>query len=507
MNDILQKDLELADEIGEFWGDPLGYVMFVYPWDTDPGLQLVKLPKKWADKYECPYGPDEWACNFLEEVGEQVRKNCFDGKNAVNPVQGAICSGHGIGKSAATGWIVNWIMDTRPHAQGTVTANTMPQLQTKTWAQIAKWRNLGITRHWFEVSTGRGSMRMYHKKFPESWFCTAQTCKEENSEAFAGQHAATSTSFYVFDEASAVPDKIWEVSEGGLTDGEPMIFVFGNPTRNTGRFYDCFNSKKHRWINHKVDSRSVQITNKAYIQKLIEDHNIDSDYVKVRVLGQFPSQSINQLISRGLADEAAKRVYNANQIYSCPVVLGVDPAWEGDDRHTVVLRQGFHSKIIGNYRGIDPMRLGGLINQWWDQYKVDAVFVDNGMSAGVVSYLRNVGRNPILVNFGGTPLNPEYVNRRTEMWCEMKKWLEDGGQIDNNEELIEDLVGPELHFQLISGKKMLEPKKTMKGRGLISPDLGDALALTFAAPVQKQSPLNALSKSPNKAITDYDVLG
>lgn len=500
-------DEKIADDIGEFWDDPLGYVMYIYPWDSDPQLQLVKLPKKWADKYNQIYGPDEWACNTLEEIGAAVRANKFNGKKAVDPIQVAVSSGHGIGKSAGTGWIVNWVMDTRPHAQGTVTANTMPQLQTKTWAQIAKWRKLGLTSHWFEVGTGKGSMRMYHKQSNETWFCTAQTCREENSEAFAGQHAATSTSFYVFDEASAVPDKIWEVAEGGLTDGEPMIFVFGNPTRNTGRFYDCFNSKKHRWITKKVDSRTVQITNKSYIDQLIQDEGIDSDYVKVRVLGQFPSQSINQLIARGLAEEASKRKIILHHVQFAPVILGVDPAWEGDDRSTIVLRQGLHSKIIGAYRKIDNTRLAELVNQYWTQYKADAVFIDMGWGAGVIDYLRRLGRNPLPVNFGASALNPEYVNKRTEMWCEMKKWLEDGGQLEDNEDLIEDLVGPELHFQLITGKKLLEPKQTMKGRGLVSPDLGDALALTFAAPVQKQTEIAQYSKETGKCVTEYDVLG
>jgi len=113
-----------------------------------------------------------------------------------------------------TGWLVNWIMSTRPHAQGTVTANTGTQLETKTWAQIAKWTKMSVTAHWFSVSMGRGSMKMVHKEHPASWFCTAQTCREENSEAFAGQHAANSTSFYINDEASAIPEKIWEVQEG-----------------------------------------------------------------------------------------------------------------------------------------------------------------------------------------------------------------------------------------------------------------------------------------------------
>ena len=147
-----------------------------------------------------------------------VRERGFDGVDAVSPIRMATASGHGIGKSTIVGWLVCWIMSTRPHCIGTVTANTFVQLQTKTWSAIAKWKELCITSHWFEMT----GTTMYHKEAPKTWFASAQTCREENSEAFAGQHAANSTSFYIFDEASAVPDKIWEVAEGGLSDGEPM---------------------------------------------------------------------------------------------------------------------------------------------------------------------------------------------------------------------------------------------------------------------------------------------
>jgi hypothetical protein len=123
-------------------------------------------------------------------------------------------------------------MSTRPGCKGTVTANTFPQLETKTWAQTQKWFKLLITADWFDV-TARSIHRHGEK---ESWSCSAQTCRDENSESFAGQHAADSTSFYVFDEASNISDAIFEVAEGGLSDGEPMIFLFGNPTRSTGKF-------------------------------------------------------------------------------------------------------------------------------------------------------------------------------------------------------------------------------------------------------------------------------
>lgn len=499
---MTKEDEILAEDMARFFDDPLGFVMYAFDWEKNEALKVVELKKPWSDRYKCKHGLDEYACRFLEKIGDAVKKNKFDGKTAVDAIRAAITSGHGIGKSTLTSWLILWVMSTRPFSIGTVTANTSPQLQTKTWAQLAKWKSICITGHWFKITTGKGSMKLWHVDYKDSWFCSGQTCKEENSESFAGQHAANATSFYIFDEASAVPNIINEVSEGGLTDGEPMKFAFGNPTRNSGWFFEAFHKQKHRWITEKVDSRTVQITNKKIIDEWIKDHGIDSDFVKVRVLGEFPSQSVNQLISRDLVESAFKREYARHQIDFAPVVLGVDVAWEGDDRSCIYLRQGLHSKCLGVYRQIDTARLGGLVNQFWNEYKADACFIDMGWGSGVIDYLRNIGKTPVVVNFGSSSLNPEYYLKRTEMWCELKKWLESGGQLQENDDLLDDLTSPELYFRN-DGKKFLEPKKSMKIRGLQSPDLADALALTFAAPVHKKDPYQN-SRASNFAVTEYD---
>ncbi|EBI0451191.1 terminase, partial [Salmonella enterica subsp. enterica serovar Cerro] len=183
----------------------------------------------------------------------------------------ATSSGHGIGKSALTAWVILYIMSTRPFCKGVVTANTSEQLRTKTWGELGKWKKRCITGHWFEYNNGKGNMNIYHVDHMESWRCDGQTCREENSESFAGLHAANSSPFYIFDEASAVPDKIWEVAEGGLTDGEPFWFAFGNPTRNTGRFRECFRKFKHRWRRKQIDSRLAKMTNKELIEEWRND--------------------------------------------------------------------------------------------------------------------------------------------------------------------------------------------------------------------------------------------
>ena len=477
-------DDQLAEDMGRFYDDPLGFVMYAYEWDTDPALGIVELAKPWATRYCCKYGPDEWACLFLDELGEKIKARNFDGRNAVEPIREAIASGHGIGKSAMVAWLVDFIMSTRPFAKGVVTANTGPQLETKTWAQVATWTKRCITGHWFIVTNGKGSMKMVHKDYPESWRCDAQTCREENSESFAGLHAVNSTPFYIFDEDSNVPEKIHEVAEGGLTDGEPMMFRFGNPTRNTGSFKDCFGKQRHRWSTRQIDSRTVKITNKELIKQWIADYGIDSDFVKVRVLGQFPSSSVKQFIPSDLVDVARRRRVTAKDVQHAAKIITLDPAWSGEDEYCIGLRQGLFFKMLWTAIQVeDDVFLAKKLADLEDEHKADAVFIDFGFGTGVMSVGQSWGRAWRLVNFGGKSNDPAMLNKRGEMWNGVKKWLSEGGCLEESDQVLaDDLIGPEYHVKL-DGTIVLESKDDMKRRGIPSPNRGDALALSFAYPV------------------------
>jgi hypothetical protein len=472
-DDPERADQLLADEIADFYADPYGHVMFSYPWGV-PGSGL--------EGFE---GPDQWAKEFLIELGEEIKKRGFDGVNAVDPIRFSTASGHGIGKSCLTAWIIRWIMDTRPNCQGTVTANTSDQLRSKTWAELAKWHQLGITRHWYTLNAGGGgSLNYYRTSASATWRVDAHTCEERNSEAFAGQHAADSTSFYIFDEASGVPDKIWEVREGGLTDGEPMSFDFGNPTRNSGRFHqNMVGRTKHRYIKRSIDSREVKITNKELIKQWAEDYGEDSDFFKVRVRGVFPSSSLRQFISTDDVDAAMHRQLRRGAYDFAPKIIGVDPAWTGEDEFVIVLRQGLYSKVLGVYeRNDDDVAMAQLIGQFEDDHQANAVFVDGGYGTGIVSIGAAMGRDWQVIWFSGKSVDQGCFNKRAEMWNAIRLWLKDGGCLEEDDIMRNALTGPEL-VPRVDGKIHLESKEDMRKRGLASPDRADALGLTFALPV------------------------
>jgi hypothetical protein len=479
----------LADQVAEFYADPLGFVLFAYPWG-EVGTALEHFD-----------GPDQWQRELLEEIGRDVLARQFDGVNSVEAIREAIASGHGIGKSVLVAWLVNWIMSTRPGAQGTVTANTVTQLETKTWAAIDKWTSLCITRHWFKVSTG--AIRIVEGLFegygPRNWFCVAQTCREENSEAFAGQHAATSTSFYIFDEASAVPDKIFEVAEGGLTDGEPHIYAFGNPTRNSGKFYRvCFGAEQERWKHRSIDSRLARMTNKATIAEWLQDYGEDSDFFRVRVRGLPPGASELQFIDRNRVLEAQAR--NVETLADEPLVCGMDVSGGGSAWNVIRFRRGLDArsipaKRINGEQGRDRNVLVGIAAEIMRDRtpgrQVAALFIDSAFGSPIFERLRSLGFNNVFeVSFGAKSGDPHQANMRAFMWFRLKDWLLRGaipkdeaiGEPDRSHTISGQLCGPGYHINR-QNKLVLESKSDMQKRGEASPDDADALALTFAAAV------------------------
>lgn len=470
-------DHVLADQIAEFYAEPLGFVLYAFPWGEEHTL------------LENEAGPRKWQWEFLEKWGAEIKARRFDGVTPCEPIQFSFASGHGIGKSALSAWISLFIMSTRPHSKGVVTATTSPQLKTKTWAELGKWRKLCMTGHWFHFNASQGNMNLSHRESPETWRIDAQTCREDNSESFAGLHAAGSTPWYLFDEASGVPDKIFEVSEGGLTDGEPMRFMFGNPTKNTGYFRKTFGALRHRFNTQQIDSRDVKGTNKELFESWAKDYGEDSDFFRIRVKGQFPRASAQQFIPTEVAEAAAARDDFKDD--NAAIVIGVDVARFGDDASVIYVRQGRDGRSHGYkmYRELDSIQLAGHVAEYIDQLKPKKVFVDGtgGYGSGVVDQLiaNGYGSKVEDIQFGSKAIDTDiYYNKRAEMYGLMKAWLETG-IIPNDQALIDDLCGVEYGFAK-ENKIQLEKKEDMKKRGLASPDVADALALTFAFPVSNE---------------------
>lgn len=405
--------------------------------------------------------PDDWQVDVGYAVAESQRV--------------AVASGHGIGKTCTTSILIHWFMGTRPNPQIICTANTKNQLDTKTWRELAKWNNKALNGDWFKWTATRFSL----KGSEETWFASAIPWSEHNSEAFAGTHEKHV--LIIFDEASAIADIIWEVAEGAMTTSGAKWVAFGNPTKNTGKFHECFHKMRHRWRTFQIDSRTAKHTDKKQLKQWIDDYGEDSDFARVRIRGMFPRAGSDQFISLDIVEDAAKRTLEKEVYLRYPLLLGVDVARFGDDQTVLTLRRGRKVFPQLRFRGLDTMQVAAKAYELWRTEKVDFVFVDGvGVGAGVFDRLKQLKVPVVDVQSAeAADKSNEYYNKRAELWGRCRDWLRTAQpDIPNDVELITDLTAAQYGFDG-NMRYQLEKKEDMKRRGLASPDNADSLVYTF----------------------------
>jgi hypothetical protein len=485
--------------------DPLGHVQRSYPWG-EKGTEL-----------EGEEGPREWQKAILAEIRDELKGGILKRDPlavASAVIRKARASGHGIGKSALVAWVILWAMETMVDCRGIVTANTATQLASKTWPEVSKWFRLHRS---FSKKFDLFSESIRNKERPDTWRFDRVSWTKEKPEAFQGLHNKRKRIVVIFDEASAIADEIWEATEGALTDANTEIIwlAFGNPTRIEGRFRECFRRHRKLWDGAHIDSRDVPGTNLKLFAEWVETYGEDSDFVRVRVRGMFPRASAKTWIDEETVEQSAERELPYVDPGE-PLVMGIDVARGGDDQCVIRMRRGLDARTwptraIPGSEMRDSMQFAAIIGEQIDTYRPDAVFVDATAIGGpVFDRLMQLGYPIIEVQFGGRSPEPHrYANMRMYMWAKGKEWLLRGGCIEPKKELIEDLKGPEYHHDK-HDRLVLESKDAMKKRGLPSPDDGDSLFLTLAAPVaprQVDASGNYQSRwGAGKAEYDWDPL-
>jgi hypothetical protein len=456
--------------------DPLAFVLLTYPWG-EPGTPLEHFK-----------GPRKWQRDVLGTLRDHIKDN--QGKVDYDTFRKAVASGRGIGKSALVSWLVHWMLSTRIGSTTIVSANSEAQLRSVTWAEITKWLAMSLNSHWFEIAATRIMPAKWItelverdlKKGTRYWAVEGRLWSEENPDAYAGVHNWDGV-MLIFDEASGIPDSIWSVSDGFFTENTPHRFhvAFSNPRRNTGYFYETFNSKRSFWRTSNIDARDVEGTDKNLYQRILDEYGADSYQANVEVYGQFPSEGDDQFIPVNLIDDAMKRPRQKDE--TAPIVIGVDPARFGSDATVIAVRQGRDIIDIKRLRGADTMEVVGHVIDAIEEYKPALTVIDEGgLGAGVVDRLKEQRYKIRGVNFGSKAKNQiMWGNKRAEMWGAMRDWLKTGS-VPADRFLKSDLIGPKTKPDS-KGTLFLESKKDMRSRGLASPDAADAIAVTFAFPV------------------------
>ncbi|CAB4144210.1 hypothetical protein UFOVP469_18 [uncultured Caudovirales phage] len=479
---------DLVDRIASFRDDPLGFVLFVFPWG-EVGTEL-----------EGEDGPDDWQRDYLRNLGENMRRRQVEVD--LGPYRDATSSGHGIGKTALVSWVILWFMSTRHDAVVRVTANTASQLSTTTWRELSLWHDRMVHADWFEWT----NTTFYMKGAAEKWRATAMPWSLEKRNAFAGVHAEHV--LLVFDEAAAIADAIWEVAEGATTTAGTVWLAFGNPTEPLGRFRDCFERFAHRWTTRRVDSRQAKKADKATIQQWLEDWGEDSDFFRRRVTGEFPRTGTLQLIGADLVERSQRefrrrfgmdqvknviadrgeslRFFQFDEDAALPRLLVVDVARFGADESVVGLRQGKVFVVLARYRDLDGPQLAYRVLEWWKDIGPQAVFIDAvGLGVSCFDTLVDLGYDPVPVNGGVRAMDERtYSNRRTEMWHLMRDWFRDGGMIPFDDDVLaRELISPEYGYTARGQTLRMETKDDMRTRGVKSPDAADCLSMSFFMPV------------------------
>lgn len=487
--------------------DPLAFVMFVYPWGVK-GTPLEHFA-----------GPRKWQRRVLKKI----RNHIAAGKelNLAKLLRLARSSGRGIGKSALVSWLIDWFNSTRIGSTVIVSANTEDQLRKVTWAELAKWTAMSIHQHWWEIvgivrnpaKWLRELVSSQLQKGTEYWGATGKLWSEENPDAYAGVHNHDGV-MVIFDEASGIPDGIWAVAQGFFTEITQNRFwlAFSQGRRNSGYFFEIFNKKRDMWDGEQIDARTVEGTDNSIYADIIEEYGEDSDEARVEVYGLFPDNDDIAFISYTLAEKASVRVNDDD--LTAPVTMGVDPSRSGSDWFVIVTRQGRKVIDIKRFKigdsEIGTMEGVGHIINALEEFDPDICAIDEGGLGGPIhDRLKEQGYGRLVkgVNFAWKASKPtRWGNKRAEIWGEMKKWLQ-VGQIPDDKRLKTDLTGVRKKPDS-KGVMLLESKKDMKGRGLASPDSGDALALTFAFKVKKREYNGSQSKRPVQHLpTGYTSTG
>ena len=436
--------------------------------ETENTKLLVKLHNDPVMFVETILGvtPQPWQAEALRAVASHDRVS--------------IASGHGVGKTAFQSWCVLWWLLTHYPCKVAVTANTAHQLSDVLWTEIDKWaRKLPETwKNLLEFKSDKIAL-----KGASDSFAVARTSRRENPEALQGFHSENM--LFLCEEASGIPDVVFQVGEGAMSTAGAKTVMCGNPTRSEGFFYESHHGQRHRWKSMTVSCHDATTVSEQFLEGMKEKYGEDSNVYRVRVLGQFPTQSDDVLLPLYLVEEATKRDIEASP--TTPVVWGVDVARFGGDRSAIAKRQGqVLLEPIKTWQGRDLMEMAGIVLTEYEacpyQLRPSAIYIDAiGVGAGLADRLRELDLPAVAVQVSESASLKDRFNRlRDELFWNTREWFEARDcHIPEDNTLIQELTGIRYNY-LSSGKLKVESKDEMKRRGQRSPDVADAFVLTFA---------------------------
>ena len=413
--------------------------------------------------------PDPWQAQFLMHIAKGNRRI-------------SVRSGHGVGKSTAGAWAMLWYLHLRFPVKIVVTAPTSSQLYDALFAELKRWIKAmpQLLQDQLEVKQDRIEV----KDAATEAFISARTSRAEQPEALQGVHS--DNVMLVGDEASGIPEQVFEAAGGSMSGHNAVTLLLGNPVRSSGFFYDTHNRLADDWVTMKVACADSPQVSEAYIEEMKARYGEESNAYRIRVLGEFPRSDDDTVIPMELLEMASQRDVEASQ--HARMVWGLDVARFGSDKSALCKRQGNAvTEPIRTWKNLDLMQLTGAVVAEWEVLMPSArpqeILVDSiGLGAGVVDRLRELGLPARGINVSESPaMGNTYRNLKAELWHKAKAWLEARDcRMPKDEALIAELATVRYSFTS-SGKIQIEGKDEIRKRGLPSPDRADAFCLTFAS--------------------------
>ena len=412
--------------------------------------------------------PLDYQAEFLEAIADGERKI-------------SIRSGHGTGKSTAASWAMLWYFLMHYPNKVVVTAPTSSQLFDALFAEMKRWIN-ELPDAFKEVLNVK-SDRVEHTAAPSEMFISARTSRAETPEALAGVHSEHV--MLIVDEASGVPEQVFEAAAGSMSGHNATTIMLSNPTRSSGTFFESQNRLADSWWTRRWSCVDSPLVSDEFIEEMKLRYGEDSNAFRIRVLGEFPQADDDTIIPFHLVETATHRDIEGDS--DLPSVWGLDVSRFGNDKTALCKRQGSVVTEIRSWAGLDLMQTVGRVVAEYEALlpskQPREILVDSiGLGSGVVDRLRELGLPVRGINVAEAPsMGGTYLNLRSELWFKTKAWFEDRAcKLPKDDQLVAELTGIRYSFTS-SGKMKAESKDEMRKRGLASPDLADALCFTMAS--------------------------
>ena len=414
----------------------------------------------------------------------------------------------GSGKSCMMSWLIWNFMLTRPHPQiGAASGAGSDNLKMNLKKEVAYWYSKSVNGLLQRLFTCTDS-KIYANDHPETWFLQYRTWAKTADSAQVGSSLRGLHGDYVMwiiDEAGEAPPSVLTTLEN-IFAGMPTeahIVIAGNPTKIDSLLYEAAVRCRGGWhvrciTADPTDPERTPRVSVEHAQSQIDRYGRDNPYVSINILGEFPKTALNALIGIDEVQAAMERKYSIRDIGIAERVMGIDVARQGDDASAMCRRHGLIVLPFAKWRGMDSIQGAAAVAAAWDSFPpndaeqqmgikrvgADACFIDatGGFGAGWIDQLRQIGKNPIGVQYAGQASNPaRFFNKRTEMYFLAVEWIRRGGALPDDPELRNALCSTTYVHK--GDKLLLEPKADIKAKLGYSPDAADAFVQTFHSPV------------------------